>query len=438
MVDARDMTSSFSLNAKQTYIFYCVLFCGLYFIRDILGVNVSYYVIYTFAGFIVFALPKKQVIAFIISIASFADAGFNGVFSCILFCCVAVKFWGEYKKLKTYSCLLLLMVLYEIFHYLATPLMPIGYLVTHIFVLPIVIIVQQYPQNFIDKNLIVDSFIAFSMFFVLMTVLQMSMAYGSLGALLQNGFRSNEYTELQELKTLSGNQNYITSLCSLNLGLCALMISIRGHKFVYIMETIIFVIVALLTVSKMFIVVCVAFTAYVVFYAYKRNIRTGIGLTIAFLIAVLLVIYFFGDTLIEMVLERFQSGDLTTGRVDIIKSLLGYMKAHPLTFIIGIGIQNPYYYLGHAIHSSVFEVIGGWGISGLIIVIIYLVGLINDSRKAAFRNGSRPGMLNYLPVCILLGYSLIGMLFSSPYDLLKMMATIYAIQLCKDDKINEI
>ena len=280
-----------------------------------------------------FALPKKQVIAFIISIASFANAGFNGVFSCILFCCVAVKFWGEYKKLKTYSCLLLLMVLYEIFHYLATPLMPIGYLVTHIFVLPIVIIVQQYPQNFIDKKLIVDSFIAFSMFFVLMTVLQMSMKYGSLGALLQNGFRSNEYTELQELKTLSGNQNYITSLCSLNLGLCALMISIRGHKFVYIMETIIFVIVALLTVSKMFIVVCVAFTAYVVFYAYKRNIRTGIGLTIAFLIAVLLVIYFFGDTLIEMVLERFQSGDLTTGRVDIIKSLLGYMKAHPLTLL---------------------------------------------------------------------------------------------------------
>ena len=54
MVDARDMTSSFSLMQSKHIFFYCVLFCGLYFIRDILGVNVSYYVIYTFAGFIVF------------------------------------------------------------------------------------------------------------------------------------------------------------------------------------------------------------------------------------------------------------------------------------------------------------------------------------------------------------------------------------------------
>lgn len=417
------------LAGRNLYWIFCMAFCGLYFLRDILGIGISYYIIYAAAAFTIMFVSKAEAIAFIVSISAFTGAGFTGVFSFLLLLCVAIKFWGHYRYVKLYSLLLLAMCGFELIHYYRIPFSGIGSLIAYVSVLMVLIIIQQYPSSKLDMELIINSFVCFSLFYIMMTVVQLWSVYGSWELFLLNGFRGVEYAEFRAADGLSGNPNYYTALCSLNLGLCALMLSKKAPKKFCLAAMGIFTVTGLLTVSKMFIVVIAGFVVYIAVTVMRKNFLKGLGITAILGIAVFVGFLIFGDTLIAMVILRFQKGELTTGRIKIVGMMLEYMKANPTTFIWGVGIQNPYYYIGHGIHSSLFEVIGGWGITGLIISVAYLTALIRDSRKSAL--SVLPGELtwfNYLPIIILLGYSLIGMLFSSQYGLIKMMVAIYAIQ----------
>ncbi len=411
------------------YWLLCAAFCGLYLLRDVVGIGINYYIIYVLAAIIVLVVPKEYAIAFVVSIASFSQAGFNGAFSILLLACVAFKFLQGMKRIKLYSLLLLAMALMECMHYFSTGNGGFGSIITYAATIMVLIIIQQYPHEKINKKLLINSFIIFSLFFIMVTVIRLWMDYGSLEALIETGFRADEFEEIRDEDGLTANQNYITELCSINLGLCALMISKKMPKLPYLIAMVIFTVVALLTISKMFIAVIAAFIVYVVFITMKNNVVKGIGVLAVFAVAVTIGINLFGENLISMVMDRFETGTLSTGRVEIIEDLLAYMKENPITYIWGMGIMQPYYYIGMGVHSSVFEVFGGWGMIGLFIVLIYLICLILDSHRSAIKQGIKITGFNYLPLLMLLGYSLIGMLFSSAYGLIKMMVVIYAIQL---------
>lgn len=417
-------------KSHQIYILMCCVFCGFYFVRDIIGIGVNWYIIYAVGAFTVLIVSKEEIIAFLVSIAAFSNAGFNGVFAMMILACVLLRFFYDLKVVKLYSFLPLIMIVFETLHYFMTQGIDRGVWLTYVCFILVLIIIQQYDTNKIDKVFVMKSFISFSLFFVLMTIIQMLKIYGSFENMINIGFRSEEYKELLgEYAHLIGNSNFLTSLSSLNLCVCAVLIPKVKQKWSIIAAVCIFLFAGLLTVSKLFIVVLVAFAGYVVFYAYKKNIKYGIGVSIVLLVAVGVIFNLFGDNLIQMVVDRLTESDWSTGRTGIVESLLAYMNAHPYTYVTGLGILQTSNYIGHAVHSSFFEVLGGWGVLGVLLAITYIVVQIREAKMKAEQRGSSPTPLNYLPILMFLGYSLAGMLFSSSLALIRMTVAFYAIEI---------
>lgn len=413
--------------SRLIYILFCCVFCGMYFARDVLDIKISYYVIYAIAAFIMLTVQRAEAIAFFVSLSAFTSAGFDGVFCTIMLGCILIRFFKDIKSVKLYSLLLVLMCVMEFLHYYALKQTGFGTILTYMTILLTLAIIQQCPDEEIDKNLIVNSFIAFSLFFVLMTMIQMIEATGSFRALLESGYRTEDYTDLREADGLTGNQNFITQLCSMNMCLCMLMLSKKMPKLIYIVAIGIFLVSGFLTVSKMFMVVIAAFVLYVAVMALRKDTLKGLGVIALLFIAGFVVLRLMGNALLDQISYRFAHEELTSGRVAIIADMFAYMREHPQTYLFGTGVKQLGYLISAGVHSSFFEVIGGWGIIGLLLVGFYISGLVSHARSAAIAGGNRPNGYNYLPLLMCLGYSLIGMLFSSAFAVVKMMVCIYAI-----------
>ena len=198
------------------------------------------------------------------------------------------------------------------------------------------------------------------------------------------------------------------------------------RKLPYVIAILCFIFLGLLTISKMFIVILACYALYIIYSMGKRNIKKGI-IAILLLIILTSVLYaLFKDTLLLMVKERFMEGDLTTGRIDGINLMFNYMDGNWHTYIFGTGILNLQHVLGVAIHSSLFEIIGGWGFLGSILPLLFVFLICKDIKNYE-KNNKNKQVLNYLPLIVMLSYSLTGMLFSSATAIARLIVCIYAI-----------
>lgn len=433
-----DFSKEQSNQSRLVYICFCAVFCGLYFVRDIFDIGISFYLIYLWAALTMMVVSKEEAIAFFISIMAFSRGGFNGVFSVMMLAVVFIRFGYKRDKYNLSFLFLVLIAVYEFLHAFASKNVTFGVILTYVVLLLCLGMILQYPHENLDRKFILDSFICFSLFYAAMTFLVMFKTYGSLEMVITEGFRTSNYAEtVSNTKSFVGNQNFLTSLCSLNISLCILLISKSKHKIPYIAATVFFVLSALLTISKMFIAVLAALALYLLYVAYKKGLRQGIAVTVLLGILFVVAYQLFADNLIAMVLDRFKRGDLTTGRLDIVALMFEYMNAHPYTYLIGAGITNMQYEIEHAVHSSVFEVIGGWGILGVFLALGYIVTLLKIAKQNRMVEKYRIDLLNYLPLFVFLGYSVIGMLFSSELAIARMTICIFALEL-KGGKIREI
>lgn len=418
-----------TIKKYDIFILICIGFCSLYFLRDIFGIGISYNMIYLMASLGVLLCTKEESIAFILSMLAFQNAGYNGKFAVLILFVVILKFHDMIRKMRSPFMVLALICIYELFHYFYPGGASIGEYVTYIALVLVLGILCQYPYERLDKLLIMKSYFGFSLFFALMTLFQMLQRYGSFEILIQVGFRGEEYSELVSHATnLIANQNYLTVICSVNLGVGALIILHARNKLKYIIAVSCFIFVGLLTISKMFMIILAGYAIYLIYVAFKKKARYGIA-TIVLCCAVFgMIFHLFGDNLLVLVGERFEKGDFTTGRVDIVKQLFDYMEVNKYVNIWGTGILNLPYRLGVAVHSSIFEVIGGWGYPGIVLVSTFIVIMLSVVKKACVYSRIKKG-LNVLPLLIMLSYSVTGMLFSSPGAIARLIVCIYAVGL---------
>ena len=182
------------LNSQKTipksrfvFVLMCLTFCGLYVAKDVLGFEISYYLIYAVAAITVLIVSKEEAIGFFMAISSFTGAGFDGTFCLIFFVCLLFRFIDTLGSIKLYSVLLLLMCLFETWHYVFGGANEFGAYITYVMVLGALFIVQQYPHEKINKAFIVNTFLVFSLFFVMVTIVRLLIEHGSLAELLQQG-----------------------------------------------------------------------------------------------------------------------------------------------------------------------------------------------------------------------------------------------------------
>lgn len=420
---------------KSHYWLITVLYCLLFFLRDVFNLRVSYNMISIITMGIILILPIDYLHAFVLSVYIFSAAGFSGLFSVCVLIAVVMRTISCFRFAKMPTVYLLIMVIFELFHSIVGHNVNFGTYIALLSAMICFAALTQIPEKYVNKNLLADSFILFACFFVSMSFIQMLRLYGSVEGILNYGMRTRQF---QDLITAGGkliaNPNYLTVVCSTGIGISLLRLSQKHNKIPYFIAISIFVFIGLTSVSKMFIGIIALLIIYITYSSFKRNLKTGILATFA-LAAVSGIVYFlFKDTLIDAVLRRFQVGDLTTGRVDIIHDLFAYMNEKPYLYIIGNGILELVYVMlgigSGGIHNSFFEVLGGWGIPGIFVVIGFIVSLVKHvQRIEEFRTRS---LMKYLPLTIVLVYSMAGMLFSSPTGISRLLTCIYVIN-CKSE-----
>lgn len=424
---------------KLLFVLMCIVFCGLYFIRDIFGFSISFYFIYIVACLTVVVANISQAFSFFLALTAFSNGGFNGVFAFLIAATFLVKLLVTNKKIKIsrFLALSIVCVFFEVFHIPFDYSVQIGEVVSYVVLILVGSLATCICPDEIDRKEVIVNFICFSLFFAVMAVLiNLKFFDYNFNNFFTTGMRTSEYTEaIQSSRPyLLGNQNFLTSLCSINLCLCTLMLYYCEKKIPYVFASVVFVVVGLLTISKMFFVVLALYLAYIAFSIFKiKKIR---GIVFIALLGIIAVSFYllFKDTLIEAAIYRFRHEDLTTGRIEGINQMMSVFSQDNLYWLFGTGILNLLNVVGIGIHSSFFEAIGGWGIGGVLLFFAYYYVALKTAKEYRIKHKIKINVINYLPLFIAFVYALGGMVFSSWGAFIRIIIFIYSLELGMRDE----
>lgn len=136
--------------------------------------------------------------------------------------------------------------------------------------------------------------------------------------------------------------------------------------------------------------------------------------------AVVLVLATYMDSVLNVIQTRFQSVDLTGGRMLIYKSYLQALFDSPVHLLFGSGMQDyPVKYQVTAggtdyiaTHNVLLEVVSMWGLFGTLLVVALVLSLY---KALGTRAGFLANHAAYLPALGLFTMALAGQFFAGYY-----------------------
>lgn len=231
------------------------------------------------------------------------------------------------------------------------------------------------------------------------------------------------------------NANTLGILCVLSMtGLFQLRLAGNGKKSDLLLVVILLVF-GTLTSSRTYLV-CLAFMALCLLFGQKGSLSGKIkfffAIVVVIAVAFLLLNMLFPE-LLAYYYSRFQVEDITTGRGELLKLYNRFLLSESKNLVFGIGLQNfgqkvvsIYHIADNVPHNGIQEIVVAWGIPGLLLFCVLLVVMI----QRAGRSGVKRGLLNYIPLLIILVKAQVGQMVASGYT---MIAFSYAyLSLCQD------
>ena len=138
-------------------------------------------------------------------------------------------------------------------------------------------------------------------------------------------------------------------------------------------------------------------------------------------------------SVLEFYFGRFQVGDITTGRAQLMIQYHDFIVNHLWVLAFGIGSANlsdkaveTHEIANNAPHNSIQEIVLAWGIPGLVMITLLIFIMYIESKKY----GKKKILLNFIPLIIILTKSMAGQLLTSGYSMLA-LAFAY-LSLCQD------
>jgi len=232
--------------------------------------------------------------------------------------------------------------------------------------------------------------------------------------------------EAQEKLLFAGghqNPNTLGVLCV--LGVTALM-QIRRAKRGQTSDTFLAVsllIFGIMTASRTFLV-CALLMAVLLLFSQEgsifRKIQFLLGVIVIMLLAIL-AIYVIVPGLLEYFIGRFDTNDITTGRIDLMILYHRYIASSLKVLFWGIGLHDFNETLGgrHQVadnvpHNGIQEIIIAWGLPGLFLFVAICIAMVIGSRRVC----KKQGLIHYIPLIIILVKAQAGQLINSEYTML--------------------
>lgn len=214
-----------------------------------------------------------------------------------------------------------------------------------------------------------------------------------------------------------------------------LLFTTKKFNFKRATELMFFIVTGLLTFSKSYILML---SIILLFYVIKRRKYAGrnVALLVGSIVTLVLIESVASLDLIEVVLGRFESsgetGDITTGRMDIWKEYILYILNETKVWIFGAGL-NAIALSEKAVHNTYLEFMYRFGLLGSMVWLFYFILCyfsIQKKRKTINENSTSLALV----IC------LIGFLFLSAFHFQQFWCCIclafFAMFIPKEDQEN--
>lgn len=216
------------------------------------------------------------------------------------------------------------------------------------------------------------------------------------------------------------NPNSLGIMCVLGITVLLQKVSYGNKKKSDIVCIIALLIIGFLTMSKTF-VVCLL----IMFTMFFIDRRKSFNKRMKYLLYVLLILLFVGvlmlllfPDVLDKFLMRWQENDIFSGRFSIMNEASTCIWSNPQIYLFGIGLQdyskNVLHYVSYAPHDALNEILMAWGVPGFLMLVMFILSIILGAKK----KNKNMGLVNLIPIMIILAKAIAGHLITSDYTML--------------------
>lgn len=412
-----------------------VAFYALFFIRNLLSVEFPVVLYLVWVAIMAFSFDDTEIKALLISFIPLAP-GFQSKYAILVCMIILLIRYGKQIKLPLFVFIVPFLMFWEFLHlgdgFSSTAEYLSGF--APIMCMVIIVSLPDKEENtaFFTRVLAISAVVG-SVIVIANTVREYNQ---SLLSMIQEGFRLGEVEEAEDYLIVY-NANGLGYLC--NLGIVGLLINVyfkKANKLDYLVMVVLAV-VGCLTVSRTFLL-CFAGTmvAFVLLQerSFSQKAKTFAASAVSLILA-FVVLKIAAPEIIDNYVERFNADDVTGGREYLFEYYNKFITSSPSRLWYGIGIQNisekVLHFEGVVVnvpHNGYQQMIVGWGIIGLVLMMSFVLCLILHARK---KNRHAP-LMCYLPLILLLINILGGQFVTSG---IKMLSLYYIyLMICNGGK----
>lgn len=367
---------------KIHIVLFCFIISLLIIFRELYGFNINKYIFLILI--IAFLLTASNKCIFI-SYTLFLLPLYSGLPNNLITISTVLIYFIKYHKTISFphitSILLIILLVYELFHFMIEPFTLYLYAIDCSYILLFFLIITQANDLVKGKNLIIRMFsigLIISCTIIFIKTLEMY----SLEQILNYGMRLGMGLE-EEVNdiSLTWNPNSLAVFCIVSVGL---IFTLKKKKIVDFIDVAILLFYGSLTISKNFVVslvILLVLTLCISKLKYKFS----------YMVLILIIIgsiYLFVPQTIDNFINRFLVDDITTNRNVINTAYFEKWYQSLSTLLFGSGIQSYQlkYEMIDSVHNATLELFICWGIIGFIIFVLAILSSLKIFKNNIYIN----------------------------------------------------
>ncbi len=294
-------------------------------------------------------------------------------------------------------------------------------------------VIEELHENRLSSEKILNYYILFFGFLSFDIIFTTAKSLGSISEIVTGTFRIGHINQYDDtvVGLMSMNANGIALMTMIAISSLVLMISKDRIKKRFAVPLIVyFSFVGFLTISKTFLLVYVGFWVLYSLWYVKKNKSNIFKPILLFAALGILTASLWNTALVQNIVARFNSEDITTGRTDVIFEYLNYMTNSTREFFIGIGLQNVTNKTSiiRVPHNAILEIFVCFGLIGLIAYAAFFTALIRSAVRYNKKAKEKNIFVNFIPFIVFIVF-IQSLQFLRINYIYASIATVYACML---------
>nr|WP_317365536.1 hypothetical protein [uncultured Blautia sp.] len=428
------MNGLFKIKIKRNvpFITTMIVMCVLFFLRDNMDVNIPL-VVFLCCSYVGICFFRQEDFAVFGACITLFTHGVQ-TYYILLFAIVVYlfKYTKKIKNIKIFGFIMLLMII-ELLHCFIQPfdfMEYIRYFISYAFIGIVLNDMSELTNK--EVAFMLKSFVLTYCFTMVDILMQLANQAGNLAMFftMDVRFGNLNVTQSANVVSLYDNENMIAMFSLIAISSCIILMFIeKKNNMFWLFMCAVALFFGLNTFSKAFVIV-LPFLFLMVIVTLIKDDKISIVKRMLVLFTVVVLVLILANTIfsnaIGNIIERFNAGDITSGRSDLFSEYNEFFSNNPKYWFSGIGLQSLREKTGisNTPHNGLQETVICFGALGIVIWSL-IFRQISIGAKKARKNKIK--LLNLIPVVAFAMYTQSIQFVRLPAIFLQIIILSYAI-----------